>query len=80
MACLGCGAKVPRPEFKEELLAVYDWADESEKRFQKLGLPLEAKKMKIAKNRTKNELKEILLIENSQKDESHVPEIRIQPT
>ncbi|OMF05716.1 hypothetical protein BK129_17330 [Paenibacillus amylolyticus] len=34
MACLGCGAKVPRPEFKEELLAVYDWADESEKRFQ----------------------------------------------
>lgn len=77
MACVGCGAKVPRPEFKEEITAFYNWADESEKRFEQLGLLLEAKKMKIAKNRAKNELKEIQLIEKSQKDETYAPEIRI---
>ncbi|MUT67095.1 site-specific integrase [Paenibacillus sp. NEAU-GSW1] len=68
MACVGCGAKVPRPEFKEEILAYYNWADESEKRFEKQGLPLEAKKMKIAKNRAKHELDEIRLIEKYQGD------------
>lgn len=31
MACVGCGAKVPRPEFKEEITAFLNWADESEK-------------------------------------------------
>jgi hypothetical protein len=76
MACVGCGAKVPRPEFKEEITAFYNWADESEKRFEQLGLLLEAKKMKIAKNRAKNELKEIQLIEKSQKDETYAPQIR----
>lgn len=34
MACAGCGAKVPRPEFKDEITAFYNWADESEKRFE----------------------------------------------
>lgn len=43
----------------------------------KNGLLLEAKKMKIAKNRAKNELKEIQLIEKSQRDETYAPEIRI---
>nr|WP_246427940.1 site-specific integrase [Paenibacillus phyllosphaerae] len=77
MACIGCAAKVPRPEFKDEITVLYDWADESEKRFEKLGLPLEAQKMKITKNRARNELKEIQLIERYQKDEKHAPEIRI---
>ncbi|WP_026010879.1 hypothetical protein [Paenibacillus sp. OSY-SE] len=77
MACIGCAAKVPRPEFKDEITALYTWADESEKRFEKLGLPLEAQKMKITKNRAQNELKEIQLIEKYQKDEKHAPEIRI---
>lgn len=76
MACVGCGAKVPQPEFKEEITAFYNWADESEKRFEQLGLVLEAKKMKIAKSRAKNELKEIHLIEKSQKDETYAPKIR----
>ncbi|WP_189597234.1 site-specific integrase [Paenibacillus elgii] len=64
MACVGCGAKVPRPEFKEEILAYFNWADESEKRFEKQGLPLEAKKMKIAKNRAKHELDKFDLSKN----------------
>ncbi|WP_270881620.1 site-specific integrase [Paenibacillus aestuarii] len=76
MACVGCGAKVPRPEFKDEIESFYNWADESEKRFEKLSLPIEAKKMKIVKNRAKIELKEIQLIEKTQKDELHVSKIR----
>ena len=27
MACVGCGAKVPRLEFKEEILGYFNWAD-----------------------------------------------------
>ncbi|GIO14921.1 hypothetical protein J19TS2_44760 [Cohnella xylanilytica] len=80
MACVGCGAKVPRPEFKDELLAYFNWADESEKRFEQQGLPLEAKKMKIAKNRTKHELDEIRLIEKYQKDDLYEPGIRYSNT
>ena len=76
MACIGCGAKVPRPEFKDEIVAYYNWADESEKRFEVLGLPLEVKKMKIAKSRARHELDEIRLIEKSRKDGTYEPEIR----
>ncbi len=46
MACVGGGVKVPRPEFKE-FIAFYTWADESEKRFEQLGLLIETKKMQI---------------------------------
>lgn len=67
---------VPRPEFNEEILAYFNWADESEKRFEKQGLPLEAKKMKTAKNRAKHELAEIRLIEKYQGDEIYEPGIR----
>lgn len=77
MACVGCAAKVPRPEFKDEILDYFKWASESEERFKKLNLPLEAQKMKLAKNRARNELKEIQLIENYQRDEKYDPTIRI---
>lgn len=80
MACVGFGAKVPRPEYKDELTAYYNWADESEKRFVKQGLPLEARKMKIAKNRARHELDEIRLIEKYHKDEEYAPEIRYSNT
>ncbi|MCY9659510.1 site-specific integrase [Paenibacillus chondroitinus] len=77
MACIGCAAKVPRPEFKRDIEEFHKWASESEARFKKLNLPLEVQKMKIAKNRARNELKEIALIENYQKDASHDPIVRI---
>jgi len=80
MACVGCGAKVPRPKYKDELIAYYNWADESEKRFNKQGLPLEARKMKIAKNRARHELDEIRLIEKYHKDEEYAPDIRYSST
>lgn len=80
MACVGCGAKVPRLEFKDEITAYYKWAEESEKRFEELNLPLEAKKMKVSKNRAKSELREIQLIEKAEKDEQYAPEIRISTT
>ncbi|WP_208919910.1 hypothetical protein [Paenibacillus uliginis] len=65
MACVGCAAKVSRPKFKDEITAYYNWAYESEKRFEKLGLPLMARKMKISKNRARNELKEIQLVDTN---------------
>lgn len=37
-------AKVRRPEFKQDIIDYYAWAEDSEKRFKKLGLQLEAKK------------------------------------
>jgi hypothetical protein len=77
MACVGCAAKVPRPEFKDEITAYYNWADESEKRFEKLGLTLAARKMKISKNRARNELKEIQLVEKYQLDEEYKPKVQI---
>ncbi|MGG4091495.1 hypothetical protein [Paenibacillus lautus] len=49
------------PEF--DLGLAYPWAEESEAMFNKNGMLLEAKKMKISKNRAKNELKEIELME-----------------
>ncbi|TQR46391.1 site-specific integrase [Paenibacillus popilliae] len=77
MACIGCAAKVPQPEFKEEIMAYYKWADESQKRFEQLGLEVEARKMKVTKNRARNELKEIELIERYQKDQEYIPELQI---
>ncbi|NEW06870.1 site-specific integrase [Paenibacillus sp. SYP-B3998] len=77
LACVGCAAKVPRPEFKQEILSYLKWAEESEVMFTQNGMLLEAKKMKISKNRAKNELKEIELMERYQKDEHFEAKIRI---
>ncbi|NBI30895.1 site-specific integrase [Chengkuizengella marina] len=76
LACVGCAAKVPRPEFEEEILAYLKWAEESEVMFNKKGMLLEAKKMKISKNRAKNELNEIRLIKQYEKDELYEPKVR----
>lgn len=78
MARVGCGAKVPRPDFKNELLDYYNWASESEKKFIELGLTLEANKMKISKNRARNELKEIELIEKTRGDALFEPQINFK--
>ncbi|WJM05878.1 site-specific integrase [Paenibacillus sp. PK1-4R] len=78
MACMGCAAKVPQPEFKYEIEQYHTWAQESEKRFLELGLEVEAKKMKLAMRRAKIELKEIEGIEMYIKDESYEPNIQFQ--
>lgn len=77
LACVGCAAKVPRLEFKQEIQAYLQWAEESEVMFSEKGMLLEAKKMKISKNRAKNELKEIELMERYQNDEHFEPKIQI---
>lgn len=78
LACVGCAAKVPQPEFKQEIKAYLQWAEESEAMFNENGMLLEAKKMKISKNRAKNELKEIELMERYQKDEHYEPKVRFK--
>ncbi len=76
-ACVGCGAKVPQPDYKEELENYYNWAVESEIKFNKLGLILEANKIKISKNRAKNELKEIELLEKVRRDLQYEPSVTL---
>lgn len=78
MACMGCAAKVPQPEFRYEIEQYHAWAQESEKRFTKLGLEVEAKKMKLAMRRAKLELREIEGIEMYTKDESYEPNIQFK--
>ncbi|WP_340010237.1 hypothetical protein MHI32_16070 [Paenibacillus sp. FSL H7-0690] len=78
MACMGCAAKVPQPEFRYEIEQYLTWAQESEKKFVKLGLEVEAKKMKLATRRAKIELREIESIETYTKDESYEPIIHFQ--
>lgn len=78
LACVGCAAKVPQPEFKQEIRAYLKWAEESELMFTEKGMLLEAKKMKITKSRAKNELKEIELMERYLRDEQYEPRIRIK--
>lgn len=78
MACMGCAAKVPQPEFRHEIEQYHDWAQESERRFVQLGLEVEAKKMKLAMRRAKLELREIEGIEMYTKDESYEPNIQFK--
>ncbi|WP_307590727.1 hypothetical protein [Paenibacillus wynnii] len=78
MACMGCVAKAPQPEFKKEIEDYYQWAYESEIRFNKQGLEIEAKKMKIAMKRAKIELKEIEGIEQYKKDEAYAPKVQFK--
>ncbi|KWX87271.1 hypothetical protein AMQ83_14090, partial [Paenibacillus riograndensis] len=78
MACMGCAAKVPQPEFRYEIEQYLTWAQESEQRFMKLGLEVEAKKMKLATRRAKIELREIESVETYTKDESYEPNIQFQ--
>jgi hypothetical protein len=78
MACMGCSAKIPQPEFKHETEQYYNWAKESEKRFKDLGLEVEAKKMNLAMKRAKLELREIDSIEKYLKDEYYEPIIQFK--
>jgi hypothetical protein len=72
MACLGCAAKVPQPENKEELLQSYKFFDQQEKYFKKQGVNFEVQKCR----QIKKELMEIASIEKFRKDEDFAPKIQ----
>lgn len=76
MACVGCGAKIPDPEKKQDLMVYKKWAEQSVKLWEDQQQPLEANKMKIAMRNAEKELYEIGLIEKFREDELYEPEIR----
>ncbi|MED4886232.1 site-specific integrase [Lysinibacillus fusiformis] len=78
MACLGCAAKVPQPENKEELEQEWKFYDQREKYYRKKGINFEANKCKVAKRNIKKELKEIELIEKYRKDENFAPTLHFR--
>ncbi len=79
MACVGCGAKVPDPKKKQELIVYKIWAEQSVKLWEDQKQPLEANKMKVATRNAEKELYEIELIEKFRKDEIYEPEIQYRP-
>ncbi|MNW62926.1 hypothetical protein D3C74_410830 [compost metagenome] len=73
---MGCAAKVPQPEFKSEIEQYYNWAKDSKKHFEKHGLEVGAKKMKLAMKRAQLEIREIESMEEYIKDEAYEPKIQ----
>lgn len=78
MQCLGCRAKIPQPEKKNELQEVIELSKDMEKRYGSLGLDIEVKKARTMRKYARNELKEIELIEQYQEEQKYEPNIRFE--
>ncbi|WP_322922261.1 site-specific integrase [Paenibacillus campi] len=76
MACMGCAAKVPLPDSKQETIQYIEWARSSREMFKANELLMEQKKMTLAIRRSENELKEIEMMEKYMEDEKYVPLIQ----
>ncbi|AVK84829.1 hypothetical protein C3943_15345 [Lysinibacillus sp. B2A1] len=77
--CVGCAAKVPEPDKKDELLKMKDWAQKSGQDWRTMGLLPEANRMNQVIRDCDKELQEIELMEAYKKDENYKPEFRIEP-
>lgn len=76
MECVGCHAKIPQPEKKQELIHFIDWNKRSEEYYDSKGLKVEVKKLRSARKKARNELKEIELIEKYREEENYEPHIQ----
>lgn len=76
MECVGCHAKIPQPEKKHELIHFIDWNKKSEEYYDSKGLKVEVKKLRSARKKAHNELKEIELIEKYREEEKYEPHIQ----
>jgi integrase len=76
MECVGCHAKIPQPEKKQELIHFIDWNKKSEEYYDSKGLKVEVKKLRSARKKARNELKEIELIEKYREEEKYEPHIQ----
>jgi integrase len=76
MECVGCHAKIPQPEKKQELIHFIDWNKKSEEYYDSRGLKVEVKKLRSARKKAHNELKEIELIEKYREEEEYEPHIQ----
>ncbi|NRR22797.1 site-specific integrase [Brevibacillus sp. MS2.2] len=77
-ACVGCSAKVPVPEKKNEIEDMKSWAIESKAFFDKKGQILESRKLNEVIRNCNKELQEIESIVGYRKDEKYDPEVRIR--
>ncbi|MDP5276201.1 site-specific integrase [Chengkuizengella axinellae] len=76
MECLGCHAKIPEPEKKQELFDVINLSKDMEKRYSEMGLNIEVKKARTMRKLARNELKEIKLIEEYREEQTYEPHIQ----
>ncbi|MFP3790841.1 site-specific integrase [Bacillus subtilis] len=76
MQCVGCKAKIPEPNHKDELEEVLSLANDMEKRFRKMGLTIEVKKSKKMRNDAEKELKQIKFVDQYRKEIEYVPKIK----
>nr|WP_318241030.1 site-specific integrase [Ureibacillus galli] len=76
MECVGCHAKIPQPEKKQELNDFIDWNKKSEEFYNSMGKKVEVKKLRSARKKARNELKEIELIEKYREEEKYEPHIQ----
>ena len=76
MECVGCHAKIPQPEKKQDLIDFIDWNKKSEEFYDSRGKKVEVKKLRSARKKARNELKEIELIEKYREEEKYEPHIQ----
>lgn len=77
MACLGCKAKVPKPEKEHELYQVIELSKDMEKRFAKLGLGIEVKKAIEMRKQARIELQEIDSIKKYREERDYEPIVEV---
>lgn len=79
MACIGCPAKVPDPDKRDQVLNDKQFAEQRLKVCIEEGLVRDAEKLKQKVRQCEAELKEMDMIEAYRKDETRVALIQIEP-
>ncbi|ASJ54162.1 hypothetical protein BP422_11760 [Brevibacillus formosus] len=74
-ACVGCAAKVPEPEKKDQIEFQLEWAIKNRKIYADMALYQEANKMSELIRNCRKELEEIESIESYREDENFDPTI-----
>ncbi|WP_068983524.1 MULTISPECIES: site-specific integrase [Lysinibacillus] len=79
MQCLGCKAKIPEPDQEDELLDVIKLSTDMQKRFNKMGLEIEARKAKEMMKQARIELQEIDLIKKYREERKIETQYKLNP-
>ncbi|MGG4471197.1 tyrosine-type recombinase/integrase [Paenibacillus alvei] len=77
-ACVGCAAKIPEPEKKEQIIFQLEWAIKNRETYTKMELYQEAYKMSELIRNCRKELEEIDSIERYREDEQFDPKVIIE--
>jgi hypothetical protein len=77
--CVGCPAKVPDPEKRDQIINKKQWAEQRLDYYVKEGLVMDAEKMRQTIRDCVVELEEMDVIEDFRRDETRVALIQIEP-